>query len=162
LELQHIAQLHPLTWIVGARSQLGEFDTANRQQDLADQTPALPVPLEQHVEPDLLRLAAYCYLQWELVEPLSLFGGLSYDHLRYPDDHRFAPLLSGEHTRVQWSPKAGLLWKITPASTLRGGYTRSLGGVSLDQSYRLEPSQVAGVNQAWRSLIPESVAGAQS
>jgi hypothetical protein len=34
--------------------------------------------------------------------------------------------------------------------------------VSVDQSYRLEPSQVAGFNQAYRSIIPESVAGANS
>jgi outer membrane receptor protein involved in Fe transport len=162
LELQHIAQLNPWTFIAGARSQVGEFDTESRQKDLADQTPALPVPLEQHVEPNLLRLTAYGYAQWQVVEPVSLFGGLSYDHLQYPANHRFAPLLSGEETREQWSPKAGLLWKITPASTLRAAYTRSLGGASLDQSYRLEPSQVAGLNQAWRGLIPESVAGAQA
>jgi hypothetical protein len=37
-----------------------------------------------------------------------------------------------------------------------------LGGVSLDQSVRLEPSQVVGFNQAYRSLIPESVAGANA
>ena len=34
-----------------------------------------------------------------------------------------------------------------------------MGGVSLDQSFRLEPSQVAGFNQAFRSLIPEAAAG---
>src|SRR5690606_38887116 len=35
----------------------------------------------------------------------------------------------------------------------------SLGGVSFDQSFRLEPTQIAGFNQAFRSLIPESVVG---
>jgi len=161
-ELQHIAQFDPWTFIGGARSQFGEFDTKNRQQNLADQTPALPVPLEQRVDPNLQRLTAYGYAQWQVMEPFSLFGGLSYDHLRYPANHRFAPVLSAEETREQWSPKAGLLWRITPASTIRAAYTRSLGGVSLDQSYRLEPSQVAGFNQAWRGLIPDSVAGAQA
>ena len=42
---------------------------------------------------------------------------------------------------------------------MRFAYTRSLGGVSFDQSVRLEPSQVAGFNQAFRSLIPEAIAG---
>jgi hypothetical protein len=37
-----------------------------------------------------------------------------------------------------------------------------LGGVSFDQSFRLEPSQVAGFNQAFRSVIPESIAGANA
>jgi hypothetical protein len=35
-------------------------------------------------------------------------------------------------------------------------------GVSFEQSFRLEPTQVAGVNQAYRSLVPESLVGAQS
>lgn len=162
MELQHIAQFNPWTLIVGARSQFGEFDTVNREQNLADQTPSLPTPLRQHVAPNLRRTSAYGYAQWQIVEPLQLFGGLTYDHLEYPANHRFAPLLSGEETREQWSPKAGLLWRITPDSTIRAAYTRSLTGASLDQSYRLEPSQVAGFNQAWRGLIPESVAGAQA
>jgi len=44
-------------------------------------------------------------------------------------------------------------------TTVRFAYTRSLGGVSFDQSVRLEPSQVAGFLQAFRSIIPEAVAG---
>lgn len=162
LELQHIAQFDPWTFIVGARSQSGEFDTASRQQNLIDQTPALPAPLVQNIEPNLQRWTAYGYAQWRVVEPLRLFGGLTYDHLRFPANHRFAPLLNGEETREQWSPKAGLLWNVTRSSTVRAAYTRSLSGVSLDQSYRLEPSQVAGFNQSWRGLIPESVVGAQA
>jgi tetratricopeptide (TPR) repeat protein len=162
IELQHIAQVQAWTFIGGARSQIGSFDTESRQQNLADQTPALPVPLEQHVRPDLERWTAYAYAQWQALDPLWLTAGVSYDHLLYPENHRFAPLLDGETTREQWSPKAGAIWKITPASTVRAAYTRSLSGVSLDQSYRLEPSQVAGFNQAWRGLIPESVAGAQA
>jgi len=42
---------------------------------------------------------------------------------------------------------------------MRFAYTRSLGGVSFDQSVRLEPSQVAGFLQAFRSLIPEAISG---
>jgi hypothetical protein len=34
-----------------------------------------------------------------------------------------------------------------------------LGGVSLDESYRLEPTQLAGFPQAFRSLISESIVG---
>jgi hypothetical protein len=34
-----------------------------------------------------------------------------------------------------------------------------LGGVFFDNSVRLEPTEIAGFNQAFRSLIPESVAG---
>jgi len=41
-----------------------------------------------------------------------------------------------------------------------GASTRSFSGASLDQSYQLEPSQVAGFVQSYRSIIPESIAGA--
>lgn len=162
VELQHIAQLDSWTFIAGTRSQHGDFDTHNRQENLADLSPALPVALDQQFDPSLHRWTAYGYAQWQMMDPLRLFGGISYDYLRYPSNYRFAPLLSGEETRNQWSPKAGFLWKLTPASTLRGAYTRSLSGVSLDQSYQLEPSQIAGFNQSWRGLIPESVVGSQA
>ena len=46
--------------------------------------------------------------------------------------------------------------------TFRGAWTRSLGGVTLDQSYRLEPTQLAGFIQTFRSVFPESVAGSVS
>src|SRR6185436_4146190 len=105
---------------------------------------------------------AYGYAQWQVFNPLWLYGGLTYDYLRYPENHRFAPLLDDEATRGQLSPKGGVLWKVTSNSTVRAAYVRSLTGVSLDQSVRIEPSQVAGFNQAWRGLIPESVAGAQA
>jgi hypothetical protein len=42
---------------------------------------------------------------------------------------------------------------------MRATYTRSLGGLFFDNSVRLEPTQVGGFNQAFRSLIPESVGG---
>jgi tetratricopeptide (TPR) repeat protein len=161
-EIQHIAEFHPWTFIAGARYQFGTFDTENRQQNLADLTASLPEPLDQKIDSEMHRFAAYGYGEWQAADSLSLFAGLSYDYLRYPVNFRFAPLSEEEDSRDQLSPKAGLIWKPTAASTLRGAYTRSLGGVSLEQSYRLEPSQVAGFNQAWRSLIPESVVGAQS
>jgi len=42
---------------------------------------------------------------------------------------------------------------------LRGIFSRSLGGVSLDESYRLEPTQLAGFPQAFRTVISESLVG---
>jgi len=107
-------------------------------------------------------VSAYGYYQWRLVEPLQLVAGLSYDWLRYPVNFRYAPLSDQEDTKDQWSPKAGIIWTPTGNTAVRGAYTRSLGGVSFDQSFRLEPTQVAGFNQAFRSLIPEAVAGANS
>jgi outer membrane receptor protein involved in Fe transport len=45
---------------------------------------------------------------------------------------------------------------------VRGIFSQSLGGVSLDESFRLEPTQLAGFPQAWRTVISESVVGSVS
>src|SRR6185436_1272573 len=60
------------------------------------------------------------------------------------------------------SPKAGLIWTPARYTTVRAAYAHALGGVSLDQSFQLEPTQVAGFLQTYRSLIPESVEGANA
>src|SRR6185503_18740373 len=107
----------------------------------------------------LYRLSFYGYEQWNVFDWLQLIGGVSYDRLHYPLNIDTAPITDAEHTTDRVSPKAGFL--MTPAKNLhlRGAYTRSLGGVFFDQSIRLEPTQVGGFNQAYRSLIPESVVG---
>src|SRR5207244_1341750 len=47
----------------------------------------------------------------------------------------------------------------SPAVTLRGVIATSIGGVSFDESIRLEPVQLAGFNQTFRTIIPESLVG---
>jgi len=107
-------------------------------------------------------VSVYGYGQWRAVEPLQLMAGLAYDRLTFPENFRYAPLSSRQENKNQLSPKAGVIWTPTRNTTVRAAATRSLGGVSFDQSFRLEPTQMAGFNQAFRSLIPESVAGANS
>jgi outer membrane receptor protein involved in Fe transport len=106
------------------------------------------------------RESLYLYDQWQVWPTLLLSGGVSYDRVRYPENHRFAPFSDEQETRDQVSPKAGLVFTPGWEATIRAAYFRALGGVSLDQSYRIEPSQVAGFTQAYRSLIPEAVVGA--
>ena len=43
--------------------------------------------------------------------------------------------------------------------TFRGAYAEGLGGVTFDESVRLEPVQLAGFNQSYRTVISESIAG---
>jgi outer membrane receptor protein involved in Fe transport len=52
--------------------------------------------------------------------------------------HRQPPIRSGTRTDDQLSPKAALVWSPREAITVRGIYTKSMGGVSVDESYRLE------------------------
>jgi outer membrane receptor protein involved in Fe transport len=107
----------------------------------------------------LERVNAYAYYSWRIFEPLRLQAGVSYDHLRFPVNSELAPLAQGERTRDLVAPKVGLLYTPWERGLLRANYTRSLGGLFFDNSVRLEPTQVGGFNQAYRSLIPESVAG---
>src|SRR5258705_2565042 len=95
----------------------------------------------------------------EVLPSLLVTVGLSYDRLYYPENFRLPPLSSGQESNDQLSPKAGIIWSPFKGTTLRAAYSRSLGGVSFDQSFQLEPTQVGGFNQAYRSLIPESVVG---
>src|SRR5204862_3136559 len=104
----------------------------------------------------------YGYDQWQALDSLWLTAGLSYDRLRYPRNVDSPPVSTEEKTSERVSPKAGFIWTPGRTTTLRGAYTRSLGGLFYDTSVRLEPVQIAGFSQAYRSLIPESIAGAVS
>src|SRR5205823_9148886 len=55
-----------------------------------------------------------------------------------------------------------VIWTPGKNTVLRAAYTQSLSGASLDQSFQLEPTQVAGFNQAFRSIIPEAVSAANA
>src|SRR4030095_12704538 len=99
------------------------------------------------------------YHQWQIVEPFRLIAGLSYDWIGFPENFRNAPVSRTEETTDQVSPKAGFIWTPLEKTTVRFAYTRSLTGARLDQSYQLEPSQVAGFAQSFRSVMPESVVG---
>jgi len=150
-ELQQIFQTASHTIVVGARYQTGDIDTDSFVQRL--------LPVGQTNSLSLNRISGYGYYSWQVVEPLQLTAGLSYDYLQYPQNNEIPPVSSTETHTSQLSPKAGIRWSPFENTTLRGVYTRSLGGVFYDTSVRLEPTEVAGFNQAFRSIIPESVAG---
>jgi hypothetical protein len=104
-------------------------------------------------------VSVYGYYIWQIFEPLQLTAGLSYDRLTFPVNSEVAPISGDDEDKDRVSPKVGVLYTPWKNGALRGVYTRSLGGVFYDQSVRLEPTQIAGFNQAFRSIIPESVAG---
>lgn len=148
--------------ILGGRYQTGDFDTQSRQIAPGLASPRFPggVLSDQHFADDFRRLSFYGYHDWQIFSPLLLTVGLSHDRLDYPQHFRNPPINNNEETRQRWSPKAGLIWTVDDKTTVRGAFTRSLSGVAFDQSFRLEPTQVGGFNQSFRSLIPEAVVGA--
>lgn len=167
-ELQQIWQAERHALIVGSRFQSGQFETRNQHAD-----PQVPPPVPSFVpalfptgresaDEQMERVSGYGYYHWRPVTPILLVAGMSYDWLRYPVNFRYAPLTQGEDETGRLSPKGGLIWTPADRTTVRAAYSQSLGGVGFDQSFRLEPTQVAGFNQAFRSIIPESVGGANS
>jgi hypothetical protein len=82
--------------------------------------------------------------------------------MRFPSNFRDPPVGGGTTGRGQSNPKAAFVWSPAKELTFRGIYARSLGGLSYDQSYRLEPTELAGFVQSFGSIIPESVVGSVS
>src|SRR5207249_3679021 len=78
---------------------------------------------------------------------------------KFPENMDLPPISASETSRDNVSPKAGLLFAPWERGLLRVSYAQSLGGLYFDNSVRLEPSQLGGFDQAFRSLAPESVAG---
>jgi Tfp pilus assembly protein PilF len=155
-EAQQIFQTECQTLVVGGRYQTGSADTFS-QVDNLNNVPSLIS--SQNVHTDLDRFSIYGYETLKLFDRLQLTAGLSYDHLHYPRDIDTSPITEQQNNIDQFSPKAGVIWSPLDDTHLRAAYTRSLGGVFYDTSVRLEPTQVAGFNQAFRSVLPESVAG---
>lgn len=165
VEGQHIWQTDSFTTIVGTRYQHEQFDTSSQVSQPSGIPFWPPVVFndllsDQTVTSTLERFSAYGYEYWRVAPGwLTLVGGVAYDHLDYPVNHRSSPITEEEDSADKVSPKAGFIATPFKSTSVRASYTQSLGGVSYDQSYRLEPTQVAGLVQTYRSLIPESVYG---
>jgi predicted Zn-dependent protease len=162
-EAQHILSGARYHTVAGARYIHGESRVSSRQENPSDLQPFFPDPPEpaalQHETLDTERCSAYIYQDLLVIDSLRIFGGLSYDVLRFPVNSFEAPI-SSEHDRTtQWSPKAGLIWEPSSNSIVRFAYTRSLIGADVDQGLLIEPSQVAGFTQIYRSIFPQSVVG---
>jgi hypothetical protein len=156
-ELQQIWQNHSFTFIGGGRFQSAAADTVDhlRRTPPFGQVTAIDI----NNRTDLDGVGVYGYVQWQALDSLRLIGGVSYDYLHFPVNIDTSPISGQQDTRDQVSPKAAIVWSPLPETDLRGIYTRSLGGAFFDTSVRLEPTQLAGFTDAFRSLIPESVAG---
>jgi outer membrane receptor protein involved in Fe transport len=155
-ELQQILESGMHSLIVGGRYQSGEVESSDTIKSLDN---SFSGTRTDSAESDLWRASAYAYYQVRPWEPLKLTGGVSYDKLHYPFNVDLAPVTSGEREKEKFSPKAGFDLMLCPRTRLRAAYTRSLGGYVNDANTRIEPSQVAGFNQSFRSIIPESFAG---
>lgn len=160
-EIQHIQQVAHHTLLVGGRWQQGRIESDARLTFLAPDFAgnfALPAA-DQHIESDFQRSGLYLYDYWKVVPALTLIGGVTWDAIDHPDNFRNPPLNDTQREDQRLSGKFGFSYEPTPLFTLRGAAAEGLGGLSFDESVRLEPSQLAGFNQAYRTVISESLVG---
>ncbi len=164
-ELQQIWEQADHTTILGTRYEWGDVHYQDQQSHGYNTALAIfPDPsgllLAQDFKADVQHFNLYGYHTWQIADAFALTAGLSYDWLHQPADVATTPFpVNQTKTTVQFSPKAGCVWTPAVNTTFRVAYTRSLSGFIDGQSFRLEPTEVAGLNQSFRSLIPESVVG---
>ncbi|MGB6222504.1 FecR domain-containing protein [Haloferula sp.] len=158
-ELQHIWNDENDTLIVGARFDGGQFPTTNI---FSNPQFGFIYPGDPYVvtaSPGYQRFVAYTYYTREIIPRLWVTAGLAFDHQEFPLNTSLAPVSDISESQTEILPKSGIVWSPVDAFTMRLGYTRSLGGVTFDESVRLEPTQVAGFTQSFRTLINESEVG---
>lgn len=160
-EIQHIQQWEKNTLLVGGRWQQGTIETNTRLNVVRPNfSGGFPTPAaDQQVESDYLRTGVYAYDYWKIHPHLTLIGGVAWDSLEHPENFRNPPVSDGQKTDDRISGKLGFTYHPSRYLTVRGLAAEGLGGLSFDESVRLEPTSLAGFNQAYRTVISESIAG---
>jgi hypothetical protein len=155
-EFQHLYETERQSVIAGVRYQNESMQTANTMVA----TPLTMLSLAQPYLPSetshFNRLSAYGYYQLKLGDSLKLTGGATYDYEHFPLNIGSPPLSNQEDERGRLSPKFGLDWTPGDGTRVRATFTQSMGGLINDSSTTIEPSEIAGFNQSFRSLIPQS------
>jgi hypothetical protein len=159
-EANHILESENHTTVIGGRLQTGEFDATSTMNDARSGLPGFfGGETTTTGDGDFARRSIYLYHTWEIIRDLRITGGVSYDDITSPLHYRRPPFEPGETHNNRWSPKAALVYSPDPIFTMRAMYAQSLGGVSYDESVTLEPTQLAGFAQSFRTLISESQVG---
>ncbi|MGJ8641231.1 MAG: TonB-dependent receptor domain-containing protein [Opitutaceae bacterium] len=169
-EIQHILSIDKTQFILGARYQAGDIeDEVEMKAAIVDTTPPvlLPTIVPYEIDSvgsssddyDFTRWSAYGYVNHELDTDLTLIAALTYEHIDFADGLWNAPRTDSRQETGQFSPKLGFVWQPKENMTLRGAWSRSLSGYSIEDQLRLEPSQVAGLASTYRSLVPTQVTG---
>ncbi len=165
-ELTQILQAGQHALVLGGRIQSGDFTTRNVLTNIEQYQPGVApgfvYPSRHDQQTDLWRASVYAYDIWQVAPGLFLTAGLAYDRLDYPENFRSAPISTGQVRRQHVSPKGAFHWTPAEPVTLRAVYAQSLGGVSFEDSVRLEPTQLGGFNQSFRNVIPQSIVGSVS
>ena len=160
-ELNQVFQTDRQITILGGRFQAGDVSTSAVLDESSSPFVAgyYGTPVSTAMDGSFERWSLYAYHTHELWPGFRLTGGVAYDAVNYPANFRFPPVSDERASVYQLSPKAALQWQLHPRVSLRGMYAQSVGGLSYDESVRLEPTQLAGFSQAFRSVISEAEVG---
>lgn len=159
VELNHLLQRERWLTVLGSRLQGGSFDARNVIDGIGNTNNYYGLPVSTQVDKPFRRFSVYGYETWTAFERLRLTAGLVYEYLSHPSNVRYPPLSERRETRNSLLPRAAVHWDVSQRISVRGMYAQSLGGLSYDESVRLEPTQLAGFAQTYRGAIPESEAG---
>jgi len=151
VEGQHILQTDIHRLILGVRYQR-EGDQA--YNTLTTTLP--PLPTQPSLDTTFWRVTGYGYYQLKLFETLRLSAGATYDAMRFPENIANPPISPQEENRNRLSPKAGIDWTPDNYTRVRAAYTESVAGLFNASSTLIEPSEIAGFNQVYRSILPEA------
>lgn len=160
-ELQQVLGNERRTTLLGARVQWGDAaarnSLANPRPFAGDFFTSPADALGQEASANIGRQTVYAYHTEKLFPGFQLTAGFSYDRVTAPLNQGLSPLTQGDQTTARLSPKLALVYAFTTNTYLRAAYTRSLGSGDFGQSYQLEPAQLAGFLQSFRTLAPDSV-----
>lgn len=160
-ELMHLQKMRRHQLLAGARYQEGDFESTSRLSVVRPNfaggfaSPAF----EQTDVVDFQRLSLYAYDYWQPQPWFTLIGGVSWDRIDHPQNFRNPPTSDVQVQNERVSAKSGFILNPSRWVQVRGAFTQGLGGVTYDESVRLEPVQIAGFNQSYRTVISESLAG---
>ena len=161
-DLQQVFETEKNTLLFGGRLQGGKIRARSRLEfnPVAFNTGGFGAPAsEDSFTHDFARFNAYLYDYFKPFEELTIVGGVSWDWLRRPDNFRNPPLSPGSTEESRVSGQAAFTYSPGSWLTLRGMFSEGLGGLSFDESVRLEPTQLAGFTQSFRTVISESLVG---
>lgn len=149
-EIQQIVQHQRLTVVAGGLLQAGSITTEDSWNQPGGAWPQVDYDLEECFH----RVKGYAYATLEVFDQLSLTAGTAYGVMRYPETFATPPASTGATTRESLELKAAMVWSPARPLNIRAMYSRSMAGYGLEQSVRLEPSQLAGFPQAYRNPLP--------
>jgi hypothetical protein len=101
---------------------------------------------------------AYLYSTWHLGQHVDVSAGGAYGRVEFsevsipPSDNDF-------RTAESLDPKAGVVLRVTPTTTLRGAYFETLGAAGSADLESIEPTQIAGFNQLFDDPVATRARG---